>query len=102
MQNMFPLTWIQIQIPFPNGNCTHFRNGSLSQGQIYIPITYISTRGSNSESEPMEKSCIVQEAMFESKSESESGNGNKPLLTYVYYTEQGLITNSPQRGRAPT
>ena len=76
MQNMFSLTQIQILIPFPNGCCTHFKDGSLSQGQISVPITYISIRGSKSESEPMEKSCIVQESVSESK--SESGNGNKP------------------------
>ena len=32
-------------------------------------------QGMKSESEPMEKSCIVQESV----SESESGSGNKPL-----------------------
>ena len=53
------------------------KDRSPSQGQIFVPITYISIRGSESESEPMEKSCIVQESM--SESESESGNGNKPL-----------------------
>ena len=74
MQNMFPLTQTQIWIPFPNGYCTKFRDGSLSQGQISIPNTYISIKGSEAESEPMEKSCIVQE--------SERGNGNKPLETY--------------------
>ena len=68
-----------IRIPFPNGYCTHFRDGSLSQGQISIPITYISIRGSESESEPMEKSCIVQESVSESEYESEYANGNKPL-----------------------
>ena len=26
---------------FPDGYCTHFRDGSLSQGQISIPIPYI-------------------------------------------------------------
>ena len=31
MQNMFPLTQTQIQIPFPNRYCSHFRDGSLSQ-----------------------------------------------------------------------
>ena len=66
--------YTQIWIPFPNGYCTHFRDGSPSQGQISVPITYISIRGSESKSEQMEKSCIVQE------SESEYGNGNKRLL----------------------
>ena len=68
----------QIQIPFPDGYCTHFRDGSLSQGQISVPITYISVRGSVSESKPVEKSCIVQESMSVSESESTSGSGNKP------------------------
>ena len=71
-------TRIPIQIPFLNGYCTHFRDGSLSQGQISIPITYISIRGSESESEPVEKFCIVQESISESGSESDSGSGNKP------------------------
>ena len=75
---MFPLTWIQFRIPFPYGYCTYFRDGYLSQGQISVPITYISIRGSESESEPMEKPCIVQESVSESESESESGHGNKP------------------------
>ena len=30
MQHMFPMTWIQIQIPLPNGYCTHFRDRFLS------------------------------------------------------------------------
>ena len=40
---LFPLVriWIGIQIPFLNGYCSHFRDRSLSQGQISIPITYI-------------------------------------------------------------
>ena len=42
---------------FPNGYCTHFRDGSLSQGQISIPIPYIGIGGSESESEPVEKSA---------------------------------------------
>ena len=29
MQNMFPLTQMQIQIPYPDGYCTHFRGVSL-------------------------------------------------------------------------
>ena len=43
---------------------------------------FISIRGSESESEPMEKSCRVQESVSVSESESESGNGNK-LLWHV-------------------
>ena len=40
---------------------------------------YISIRGSEFESEPMEKSSIIQESVSESKSETKFGNGNKPL-----------------------
>ena len=43
---------------------------------------FISIRGSESESEPMKKSCRVQESVSVSESESESGNGNK-LLWHV-------------------
>ena len=71
------LTRIQTLIPSPNGYCTHFRDSFLSQGQISIPIAYILIRVSESESKPIEKSCIVQESM--SESEYESSNGNKPL-----------------------
>ena len=80
-QNMFPLTQTRIWIPFPNGYCTHVRDRSLSQGQISVPITYISIRGSESESELMEKSCTVQDFVSEFESESESGNGNKSYNT---------------------
>ena len=68
---------------FPNGYCTHFRDGSPSQGQISISIPYIWIRGSESESEPVEKSCIVQESVSESESECESSGGNKPLAIAV-------------------
>ena len=47
---------------FPNGYCIHFRDKSPSQGQISVPITYISIRGSESESEPMLNFCIMQES----------------------------------------
>ena len=30
VQNMFPLTQIQIRIPFPTGYCTHFRDRCMS------------------------------------------------------------------------
>ena len=50
------------------------------KGQIFVPVTYISIRGS----ELMGKSCIVQESLSESESESESGNGNKPLLLRLH------------------
>ena len=63
--------------PFPNGYCAHFRDGYPSQEQIFVPITYISIRGSESKSELMGKSCTVQESVCES--ESEYCNGNKPL-----------------------
>ena len=56
-------------MPFLNGYCTHFRDGSSSQGQISVPIIYNSIRGPESESEPMGKSCIMQESV------AESGNG---------------------------
>ena len=82
-------TWIRI--PFPNGYCTHFRGGSPSQGQISVPVTYISIRGSESESEPMEKYCIVQESVSESESKSESCNGNKPLHTRVTNSNAYLV-----------
>ena len=81
MQNRFPMT--PIRIPFTNGYCTHFWDGSLSQGEIFVPITYISIRRSEFKSKPMENSCIVQESLSESESESESGNGNKPLDLFV-------------------
>ena len=47
---MFPLTQI----------CNHFRDGFLCQGQISVPITYILIRGSESKSEPMEKSAYYR------------------------------------------
>ena len=69
----FSLTWTWIRIPFPNGYCTHFRDGSLSsQGQISVLITYISISWSESKSEPMEKSVY--------ESESESGNRNNHYI----------------------
>ena len=61
---------------FPNGYCTHFRDGSPSQLQFSISILYIWIWGSESESKPVEKYiCIVQE----SESESVSVGGNEPL-----------------------
>ena len=38
---------------FPNSHCTHFRDRSLFLRQISVPTTYISIRGSESESELM-------------------------------------------------
>ena len=38
---------------FPNRYCTHFRDRYPSRGQMFIPIPYISIRGSESGSEPM-------------------------------------------------
>ena len=52
---------------FPNGYYTHLRDGSPSQGQISVPIYYISIRGSESESKPVEKFCTVQESVSESQ-----------------------------------
>ena len=72
----FSTAWTWTRIPFPNGYCTYFRDGSPSQGQISIPITYISIRRSESESKPVEKFCIVQESLSESGSESDSGSEN--------------------------
>ena len=74
---------IQIQIPFPNGYCTHFWDGSPSQGQNSVPITYISIRGSESKSKPMEKSCIVQE--FVSKNPS-------PAMEISHYIGESSLT----------
>ena len=85
MHNFFHwfLFWFRSLYSFPNGYCTHFRDGSLSQGQISVPIPYIWIRGSESESEPVEKSCTVQE----SESESVSGSGNKPLGCFYIFTK---------------
>ena len=47
---------------------------TCSNGLFPLPNSDISIRGSESESEPAEKFCIVQE----SESESDSGSGNKP------------------------
>ena len=41
-----------------------------------LSLLHTPIRGSEFESEPVEKSCIVQESV--SESESESGSGNKP------------------------
>ena len=43
------------------------------------PFYYISIRGSESEPEPVEKFCIVQESVSVSESESVSDSGNRPL-----------------------
>ena len=77
---LFPLLRIRIQIPIQMvsrmvtlpilGTDLHPRDRCLSQ------FYYISIRGSESKSKPVEKSCIVQESM--SESESEPGIGNKP------------------------
>ena len=40
---------------FPDGYCTHFRDGSPSQGQISVPIPYIWIRGLESVSVSVEK-----------------------------------------------
>ena len=80
MQNMFPLTQIQIWIPFPNGYCTHFRDGSLSQGQISVPFHAFQSWDNSLDLNQWKKSCIVQESVSKSESESESGNRNKLLV----------------------
>ena len=53
-----------------------FHQFTCSNGLFPLPNADISIRGSESESEPVEKFCIVQESV--SVSESESGSGNKP------------------------
>ena len=40
---------------FPDGYCTHFRDGSPSQGQISVPIPHIRIKGLESVSVPVEK-----------------------------------------------
>ena len=78
--------WTRTRTQIPNTMATQYSQMStvliletdLLQGQIPIPITYISMRGSESESKPMGKSCIVQESVSQSERESKSGNGNKP------------------------
>ena len=77
------LDLIQIRIPFRNGCCIHFRDGSPSQGQISVPITYISIRGSESKSKPMKKSCIVQE--FVSKNP-------RPAMEISHYIGESSFT----------
>ena len=62
---------------FLNRHCIHFRDRYLSQGQMSIPIPYISIRGSESGSKPIWNFCIVRESG--SESESESSNVNKPF-----------------------
>ena len=83
---LFQLVQIQIRIPVQIVSwmdyCTHFRDGSPFQGQISVPISYIWIRGSKSESEPVEKSCIVQE----SESESVSGSGNMATKGCLHWT----------------
>ena len=79
---LFPLVqiWVQIPIQMVSGMVTvtilgmdlHPRDRCLSQ------FYYISIRGSESRCEQVEKSCIVQEFVSVSESESESSSGNKP------------------------
>ena len=85
---LFPLVWIRIRIPV----------WMVSQ-MVTVPILgreicpwnrysfyYISIRGSESEYEPVEKFCIVQEAVSVSESESVSGSGNRPLSCSFPFT----------------
>ena len=53
---------------------------------ISVLITFISIRGSESESEPVEKSYIVQESVSVSESESTSGSENKPLKVHAVWS----------------
>ena len=60
---------------FPNSYCTHFRDGSPSQGQISVPIPYILNLEIRVRIRTSGKICIVQE----SESESVFVGGNEPL-----------------------
>ena len=77
--------WIQIPVRMASqmvtvpmlGTDLHPRDRSPSQ------FYYISIRGLESKSEPVEKFCIVQESVSVSESESVSGSGNKPLQSHL-------------------
>ena len=58
---------------------TNLHPKDRSPSQFY----YISIRGSECESEPVEKFCIVQESMSVSESESVFSSGNKPLQSHL-------------------
>ena len=57
----------------------------LCPRDISLSLLYTFQSGDQSESEPMENSCIVQESMSKSEPESESGHGNKPLDSRKFY-----------------
>ena len=65
LENVFPFSKVfstgsdsdPCMESFPNSYCTHFRDRSPFQGQISVPIPYIGIWGSESESEPVEKSA---------------------------------------------
>ena len=59
---------------FPDGYCTHFRDGSLSQGQISVPILLYFNKGIGICLRTSGKTCIVQESVWESISVSVGGN----------------------------
>ena len=87
----FPMTDLDLDSALCN-SCFHwlgFRFGSISQMGT-VPITYISIRWLESESEPVDKSCIVQESMSESESDYESGSGNKPIFLDLLSPKQSI------------
>ena len=45
---------------FPDGYCTHFRDGSLSQGQISVPILLYFNKGIGIHLRTSGKTCLVQ------------------------------------------
>ena len=64
---------------FPGHYCTHFRDGSPSQGQISVPILLYFNKGIGIRLRTSAKTCIVQESVWGSVSISVSVGGNKPL-----------------------
>ena len=90
MQNMFALTLTWIWIPFPNGYCTHL-GMDLCPKDRSSSLLHTFQSGDQSQSEPMEKACIVQEYVSESESESGSGNGNKPFEHIEIVEDQGFL-----------
>ena len=45
---------------FPDGYCTHFRDGSPSQGQISVPILLYFNKGMGIHLHTSGKTCLVQ------------------------------------------
>ena len=69
---------------FPDHYCTHFREGSLSQGQISVPILLYFNKGIGICLRTSGKTCLVHYSMWESVSVSVSIGGNKPLISARY------------------